>query len=100
LLEHRVNVNALDSDGQTALHLVSEQGHVNVARLLLEHGADLNAQDNDRCTALHLTSEEKQLEVACLLLEHGTDPDAKDDLHFRSHHREDIMTSQSCFPNE
>lgn len=34
-------VNALDSQGQTALHRVAKQGNLQACRLLLQYGVDL-----------------------------------------------------------
>ena len=73
LLQHKVDQNILDKDGQTPLHTASYKGHIEVARLLLKHGVDVNAQDSKRSTALHLALEERHIDVARLLLEHGAD---------------------------
>ncbi|XP_070546117.1 death-associated protein kinase 1-like [Ptychodera flava] len=37
----------------TALHLASEQGHVDVAQMLIKCGADVNAKDKDGLTPVH-----------------------------------------------
>jgi ankyrin repeat protein len=58
------------------LHLASEKGHINVARVLLEHGVDVNARDRNRFTSLHLASKEGHTDVAQFLLEHGVDVNA------------------------
>jgi ankyrin repeat protein len=51
----------------------SDQGRVNVARLLLEHGADVNAQNNSQDTPLHRVALGgfPDSDVARLLVEHG-----------------------------
>jgi len=54
LLEHGVNVNALDDDGSTPWHLASKSGKFEVARLLIEHGADVGAEDNNGETPLQV----------------------------------------------
>ena len=78
LLQHKVDQNAPDRDGQTPLHRASYRGHIEVARLLLEHGVDVNALDNNRTTALHLASGEGYIDVARLLLERGADVNTQD----------------------
>ena len=75
-----VHVDIQDSDGQTPLHLTSQRGHIDIARLLLERILDVNSRDNNRSTALHLASRSGKLEVAYLLLEHGADIEAGDNM--------------------
>src|SRR5258707_11046285 len=48
LLKYKADNNAQNFGGWTPLHVASERGHVNVARLLLERGADVNARTTDR----------------------------------------------------
>jgi len=50
--ESNVNVNTLNSLGETALHLAAEFQHVKDVEILLEAGARLNA-DRRNCTPLH-----------------------------------------------
>ena len=88
LLEHGADPNALDVDNRTALHRVSELGHVGAARVLLEHGADVNARDVKNATPLHLAikwvhdwyddARGDYLGVARLLLRYGSDIHARD----------------------
>ena len=42
LLEREAHVNAVDEDGNTALHYVVDKGFDGVVELLVEHGADLD----------------------------------------------------------
>jgi hypothetical protein len=95
--------------GQTALHLSSENGHLEVCRLLVECQANVNAKDYrcnartlhlilnakaglrfsfERCnslllfseqTALHLCSWNDHVEVCKLLVEYEADVNRKDD---------------------
>ena len=69
---------AQDQDGSTPLHLASERGHLDLARLLVEHGANVAAQDQDESTPLHLASEGGRLDLARLLVEHGANVAAQD----------------------
>jgi len=64
--------------GEIPLHIASEYGYADVARLFLEHGVDVNVLDNDRSTPLHLASRDGHLEVARLLIENGANLDAED----------------------
>ena len=65
------------SDEATPLHLASEEGHVDVARILVEQGADVTAQDKDGSTPLHRASERGHLDLARFLVEHGANAAAK-----------------------
>lgn len=59
---------------KTALHLASEWGNPEIARLLLAAGADANAlldSANEGATALHLAAKSGHVEVVQLLLEAG-----------------------------
>lgn len=45
LLKEGVDVNSIDLDGRTALHIVACEGHVDVVRLLLSWKANIDARD-------------------------------------------------------
>jgi len=75
-LNSGVDVNAIDAKQNTALHLATKHGHLNIMGLLIEHGADVNAQNDWLSTPLHLT--EKNMEAIRMLLEAGADPNIKD----------------------
>jgi len=78
-IEHSEDVNSRSfDDGSTPLHLASQKGHVEVARLLVGYGADAAAQDGEGWTPLHRASERGHLDVARFLVEHGADVAAQD----------------------
>lgn len=43
--EENFNVNDADYDGRTALHLASEEGHLDAVRYLVRQGANINCED-------------------------------------------------------
>ena len=65
---------ARTGDGKTALMLVSEYGHLEIAQLLVEEGANVNAARTDTgSTALMLAAREGHLEIVRLHLTSGAD---------------------------
>ncbi len=41
-----VNINERDSNGWTALHFASQNGDVEIGKLLIDNGADIDSKDN------------------------------------------------------
>jgi ankyrin repeat protein len=81
LINHGVDVAALDMTQQTPLHIASSSGGVEIARLLIKHGADVNVKNEIDATSLHLASSSEESSVVHLLVEHGADVTAKDWSH-------------------
>jgi RNA polymerase sigma factor (sigma-70 family) len=77
LLDRKVDVNARESDGASALHEATRWG-VEMTRMLLDHGADVNAHDNEGRTPLMLAAEGGRLDVAKALLAEGANVRLKD----------------------
>lgn len=48
----KANLNAIDNENRTPLHLAAWQGHSAIVRLLIEHGASVNHACNQGATAL------------------------------------------------
>ena len=70
LLEHGAEVDALDSDNLTPLHVAAHHGSVKAAQLLLEHGASLHLQNNEGRTPVQVAETRGDDEFTELLLEH------------------------------
>lgn len=78
LKQSELSPNAMDSAGQTALHLCADQGHLDCTNLLINAGASINAEDHDGITPLQAAVISGHLEVCKTLLEKGADPDQPD----------------------
>ena len=112
LLEHGVDLEAEDSSGYTALHIIAlstsgishsrgihlhNRQESDVAALLLEHGADPNSQTGFGHTPLHYVSDPV---MAALLLNYGADVNQKDDDGFTAlHHAVNINSRFFPTPN-
>jgi ankyrin repeat protein len=70
----RVDVNAENRDGMTALHITAEANRVELAAYLLVHGADIAAQSRYGLTPLHIAVERKNTRLVKLLLKAGARP--------------------------
>jgi len=70
LLADGANVDALDNDHMTPLHLASRDGCVEGARLLLEHGANVHLEDKMGRTPFQVASEQSKANITQLLSEH------------------------------
>ena len=70
-------IDAKDSDGQTALHKSSQNGHVGVVQVLLDLDATVTLRDECDRDALICAVAYDRLSVARLLLQNGADPRAR-----------------------
>jgi Ankyrin repeat len=55
LLKDGVDVNSIDLDGRTAMHIAACEGHLEVVKLLLRWRANVNARDRWGSTVRSLT---------------------------------------------
>jgi uncharacterized protein len=76
-LDHRVAVNAVDTNGRTSLIEAVFGGHIDTVVELLRRGANVNAQDHDGWTALMEASSKGRAELVRTLLAHGADASLK-----------------------
>jgi len=72
-LEKGADVNAKDTDGQTALHVAVGNKRKDVADLLLSRGADVNAKDGKGYTPLYYAIWNEDLDTVKLLVTKGAD---------------------------
>jgi len=76
-LTHYISIDWADKEGQTALHLAADNGHVECTRLVLSKGAAVHLCNRYGNTALHLASDRGFADCARLLLEAGAAVDKK-----------------------
>jgi hypothetical protein len=75
LLRRRVNINAQDPHGTTALMWAVFKGHRDVAKYLIAKGADTKVIRDDGDTALDIARKWRQTEIATLLKESAAQQD-------------------------
>lgn len=73
----RININAKNEDGETALSRASMLEELEIVKYLIEHGANINAKDEDGNTALMWASLSRNLEFVKYLIENGADVNIK-----------------------
>ncbi|KAL9154278.1 hypothetical protein ABFS82_10G104300 [Erythranthe guttata] len=78
----KVNLEAKNAKGETALHVAAKNGSNDAAKMLLESGANVDARTNKSMTPLHLAvsyaQKSGQNSIVKTLLEYKADCSAKD----------------------
>jgi ankyrin repeat protein len=77
LLAKKVNVNAPQNDGSTALHWAVQRGNVELVNLLVRSGANVKAATREGVTPLWLASLNGDAATLGALIEAGGDPNEK-----------------------
>lgn len=72
-----VDINSLNGEKQTALHMACENNKLEVVICLVEHGANVNALGLGGSTPLHTAAIFSCIEIIKYLLEKGADPNLK-----------------------
>jgi len=80
LLERGADLNAVDSESRTALHIACSSDCVSIAQLLIKKdgGRSIDAKNNVGQTAVHIAVLRENEELLCLLLGHDADPGITD----------------------
>ncbi|KAJ3100964.1 hypothetical protein HDU96_010179, partial [Phlyctochytrium bullatum] len=71
LIEYDADIEALNPDGHTVLHIAAEYGRTDWVQTLLNAGADIDAADWDGFTPLGLAAKRNRTEVMKILRKHG-----------------------------
>lgn len=96
LLDDGIQVDAVGTDGQTALHEASEVGNCDAAKYLIGRGADVNSRDIFGHPPLIIAAKRGQIGAASLLLNAGAEINAvskhgQTPLHYASFKRHTNM---------
>lgn len=67
-------INTPKKDGATPLFLASQEGHIDLVRLLIANGASLELSDEDGISPLYIASYQGHADVVEILLNAGADP--------------------------
>lgn len=74
LMAKRIDLNAVNAQGWTPLHVAAAGGNVAVVELLLQHGVDVNAASHIGATPLdNAMTYSRSQAVADLLRQHGAE---------------------------
>lgn len=66
-----VSLDSTDSQGRTALHMASANGHLAVVEYLIQNGANVNATNMEKNTPLHWACLNGRIEVIRALISAG-----------------------------
>ncbi len=80
LVQRDVDINAVDSEGNSLLMMAAFHGKVDIAQWLLGNGAAVDQEDDYYKTALVYAADQGYAPVVKLLLEHGADINRVDKL--------------------
>lgn len=73
ILNEGFDINSVNQDGQTALHLAAEKGFLEIVQSLIDMGANIDCKDFYKYTPLHFAANEHK-EITRLLIERGANP--------------------------
>lgn len=86
LIQRGCDINSLDFNGRTALHVMVSKNRLECVVSLLAHEAEIDLRDKDGNTALHIAVEKKLIPIVQCLVVFGCDIDAKNKHEQSSRH--------------
>lgn len=78
MIHNECNINAVDSEGNTALCYAVTNKHEEIVRLLLENGANPDIKNKNGWTPLIHAASDGYSEIVSMLIKHGADLNAKE----------------------
>lgn len=79
----KFDVNALNKQWRTPLHLAAHQGHVDVCKALIRLGANVNAENFFGARPLHAATIGRNIDLCRLFIEHGAVSEAQTRTQFK-----------------
>ena len=76
LKDSKIDLNAKDDDGFTALTVASREGHIKIVEMLLNAKADINVKTLENNTALMVATANRHIDIVRLLLTAKSDVNA------------------------
>lgn len=80
LVDKNCDINALNFDGRTALHIMVLRGRLECAMALLSRGAEHSIGDNEGNTPLHLAVKQPNIAIVQALIVFGANLEAKNNM--------------------
>ena len=76
-LTHEIDLNTVDSAGDSFLHIAAKSGNADATKLLLAHDVKVNLKDGHGFSSLHYAVQNGSFECASLLVENGASVDSE-----------------------
>ncbi|KAI8426055.1 hypothetical protein MSG28_005021 [Choristoneura fumiferana] len=86
LVDKNCDINSLNFDGRTALHIMVLRGRLDCATALLSRGADHSITDNEGNTPLHLAVKQTNISIVEALIIFGVDLEALNNAGYTARH--------------
>ncbi|XP_062614977.1 ankyrin-3-like [Saccostrea cucullata] len=78
LLKNNADINLVDKDGRTSLHMACFNGNLKVLKLLIHYGANVNIADRTGSTALHIAAQNQDIDILPCLISNGGNVNLQD----------------------
>jgi hypothetical protein len=72
-LQYGIDINEINDDGFTALHIAAQNATLEIVKILVENGAKVDGHPDSETTPLHLAAERGDADIVQYLLEHRAD---------------------------
>lgn len=97
LVDKNCDMNALNFDGRTALHIMVLRGRLECAIALLSRGAEHSLPDKEGNTPLHLAVKQTNVVIVQALVVFGADLEAKNNMGHTPRHTVPTEMTNSNF---